>query len=218
VFSRLPLPTAPQDQVCRASPHDNDSDNDNKEETGGGGGGGKDDMMRSLVLLVADQMRELRLENDRLHETIADLRTHTENKLATLEKECHDKTRKLEEAMAELSHYQQQQTSVTLPASAPTPRTLSTHYRSNSEVEEFIRRNLPFLSGYDSSSLILKDLTYVLCLPSSNVLPPSLTLLPSYTRACLLARSLLALEPQSREGNRGPCGISASTKGPTRWL
>jgi hypothetical protein len=38
-------------------------------------------------------------------------------------------------------------------------------------VEEFIRRNLLFLSGYDSSSLILKDLTYVLCPP-----PPTCSL------------------------------------------
>jgi hypothetical protein len=136
----------------KAGQEDEDEDEDEDEEER------NDPSLRSLMMGMMKQMHEMRLENARLHSTIADLcarQAHTESKLAALEKEGQDR---MHEAVTH---------PVTLSASAPTELGMMTTHINNkryhNEVKEFIRHNLPYLAGYDLSALAIKDLTYALC-------------------------------------------------------
>jgi hypothetical protein len=159
---------ATQSQYCKAVPReekadqDEDDDEEYEEEERN-----DDPSLRSLMMGMMNEMREMRLENARLHNTIADLcarQAHTESELAALKMECQPKPRRLEEAAT--------QHPVTAGASAPTELGMMTarisniinnkRYRYHNEVEEFIRHNLPYLAGYDLAALIIKDLTYAL--------------------------------------------------------
>jgi peptidoglycan hydrolase CwlO-like protein len=152
-------------------PREEKADQDELEDEEGEEEERNDPSLRSLMMNVMSQMREMRLENARLHNTIADLcvmQAHTKNKLAALE----DKTHRLEEAATR--H----------PATAGAPAELGTttrfninnnkRYRHHNEVEEFIKHNLPYLAGYDLSALSIKDLAYALSCTRACAAPPAL--------------------------------------------
>jgi hypothetical protein len=66
---------------------------------------GQDPVLRSLLMLVVDQVREIRQENERLHDTIAELRAtqkETERRQARVEEGHQIKIRQLEQAHIEL--------------------------------------------------------------------------------------------------------------------
>ncbi|ELR23992.1 fungal Zn(2)-Cys(6) binuclear cluster domain containing protein [Acanthamoeba castellanii str. Neff] len=127
--------------------------------------------LRSLLMLVVDQMREMRRENERLHDTIAQLCTtqkETERRLARMEQDYQpsssrrhawswSSTRRATTTPqpTDLTTTSAQSSSwcVGVPhvaAAAPTT--------SRAEVERFIAQTLPFLRAFDQSSLIIRDL------------------------------------------------------------
>jgi hypothetical protein len=133
-----------------------------------------DPSLRSLMMGMMNEMREMRLENALLHSTTAELcakQAHTESKLAALEKECQDIKR---EAVT--------QHPATAVASAPNELGINNNkrYRHHNEVEELIR-HLPYLADYDLSALAIKDLTYALSCMCAHA-PPDLQLSTSGAR------------------------------------
>jgi hypothetical protein len=89
----------------------------------------------AAMTLVVDRMREMLQENERLHATIADLRTrqeHTENRLALLENAG---------------------SGVVQTAEVPRHRPIALEH--NSEAGEFFAQTPTLLSGYDLASLII---------------------------------------------------------------
>jgi hypothetical protein len=93
------------------------------------------------MTLVVDRMREMLQENERLHATIADLRTrqeHTENRLALLENAG--------SGVVETATVPRHQTIT--PALAPD---------YNSELAEFLAQSPTFLRGDDLASLVINE-------------------------------------------------------------
>ncbi|ELR18722.1 fungal Zn(2)-Cys(6) binuclear cluster domain containing protein [Acanthamoeba castellanii str. Neff] len=130
--------------------------------------------LRSLLMLV----REMRCENEHLHDTIAQLRAtqkKTERRLARMEQDNEIKSRQLKQ-----THIELEQTRVELHqlrmelnkkiddhvmAAHPCPPPRSDSQAAVAEptmpgadVERFIAQTLPFLRAFDWSSLIIRDL------------------------------------------------------------
>jgi hypothetical protein len=140
---------------------------------------------------VVDQVREMRRENERLHDTIAQLcatQSESECRLARVEQDHQITSRQLEQTRIEL-----EQTCMTLNKKIddyvmaahpcpPPPRcdsgsqpgqprgcagllaeaVVAEPTTAGADVEQFIAQTLPFLREFDCSSLILHDLQYPL--------------------------------------------------------
>ncbi len=162
--------------------------------------GSQEEGLRSLLMLVVDQMREMRRENERLHDTIAQLRAaqeETERRLARVERDHQTVKRcQLAQTGVELDHTH---TCTCPPSLSPSlvvarpalPPQWALASESSwcigmplvsaaagapatsraAEVERFIAQTLPFLRAFDQSSLILRDLQYARP-PSTNANPP----------------------------------------------
>jgi hypothetical protein len=148
----------------------------------------EDPMLRSMLMVMADHVRKVHEENERLHESIVHMRDwqkKTTHKLSALEVESHVKIRSLEQAHAEITQRWQHATSrlelnSAISSSAFSSQLHPSHYglstsasssrlplapvatasRYRSEVEEVIERSLPFLRRFLSPSLIIKDHRY----------------------------------------------------------
>jgi hypothetical protein len=150
----------------------------------------QDSMLRSMLLVMAERVREVHEENERLHESIAhmyDWQKKTTRKLTALEVESHVRIRSLEQAHAEMAQRWRHSIDQLEMNSAEAFGTHATHnhpmlrhaFMSTSassielplspavesryisrEVAEIIERSLPFLRRFLSPSLIIKDHRY----------------------------------------------------------
>jgi hypothetical protein len=144
--------------------------------------------LRSLLGLVVDQVREMRRENERLHDTIAQLRAtqdemrlEADQRLRNTVAELRAETaRRLARVEADHHHHHHQTTinsrqlalmRIELGQQKKKKKKIDDHLAANTEtpevgpptmpdVAQFIAQTLPFLRSSDYSSLILRDLRY----------------------------------------------------------
>jgi hypothetical protein len=180
-------------------------------------------MLRSMLLVMAERVREVHEENERLHESIAhmyDWQKKTTRKLTALEVESHARIRSLEQAHADMAQRWRHSIDQLEMNSAEAFGTHATHNHPmlrhafmstsasnvklplspavessyiSSEVEEIIERSLPFLRRFLSPSLIIKD--------------------HRYSSQSLAAGSRLLSSAQSGSSRPSPCSPQTERRG-----